>query len=61
MAIVDYWNNPLVVAPTQVIGFRGDIEDFPHDLYSFLLSTIREADQADVALIWRWLQPMQQH
>jgi hypothetical protein len=61
MAIVDYWDNPLVVAPTQVIGYRGDIEEFPHDLYSFLLSTIREADREDVGLIWRWLQPMQQH
>lgn len=61
MAIVDYWNNPLTVAPTLVIGYRGDIEEFPHDLYSFLLSSIREADQDDVMLLWRWLQPMQSH
>jgi hypothetical protein len=61
MAIVDYWDNPLSVSPVQVIGYRGELEEFPHDIYSFLLTTIREADLKDVGLIWRWLQPMQQH
>lgn len=60
MTIYDYWLNPLSPVATQVIGYRGELETFPHDLYSYLLSTIREQDQRDVALIWRWLQPMQQ-
>jgi len=60
MTIYDYWLNPLAPVATQVIGYRGELEEFPHDLYSYLLSTIREQDQNDVALIWRWLQPMQQ-
>lgn len=59
MALYDYWLNPLSVGATQVIGYRGEIEEFQHDLYSFLLSTIREQDQNVTALIWRWLQVMQ--
>lgn len=60
MAILDYWNNALVPTPVAVIGYRGRDTEFPHDLYSFLLSTIREKDQNEgLALIWRWLQPMQ--
>lgn len=60
MALFDYWLNPLTVGATQVIGHRGEVEDFQHDLYSFLISTIREQDQAQTALIWRWLQVMQE-
>jgi len=60
MALYDYWLNPLTVGATQVIGYRGEIEEFQHDLYSFLLSTIREQDQNVTALIWRWLQIMQE-
>lgn len=60
MTIYDYWSNPLIPVPIQVIGYKDAIEDFPHDLYSFLLSTIREQDQEGTALLWRWLQPMQQ-
>jgi len=60
MTIYDYWLNPLTPVPSQVIGYRGEIDEFPHDLYSYLLSSIREQDQNQVALIWRWLQPMQQ-
>lgn len=59
MALYDYWLNPLTVGATQVIGYRGAIEEFQHDLYSFLLSTIRDQDQEQTALIWRWLQVMQ--
>jgi hypothetical protein len=61
MTIEDFWGNPLSPGATTVIGYRGEITEFPHDLYSYLLSTVRKADQDEVALIWRWLQPMQQH
>lgn len=61
MSIVDYWDNVLSSGPIQVIGYRGTEDDFPFDLYQFLLTTIREADQRDVALLWRWLQPMNLH
>ena len=60
MALYDYWLNPLTVGATQVIGYRGEIAEFQHDLYSFLLSTIRDQDQNQTALIWRWLQIMQE-
>jgi hypothetical protein len=60
MAILDVWNNPLGTSVASVIGYRGEFEQFPHDLYSFLLSTVREADQNDIALLYRWMRPMQQ-
>lgn len=60
MAILDFWGNPLGTATVVAIGYRGEHETFPHDLYSFLLSSVRDADQKDVALLYRWMRPMQQ-
>lgn len=59
MPIVDFWNNPIAPATLQLVGYRGGGQEFPHDLYSFLLSSLREADQKETALLWRFLQPMQ--
>jgi len=59
MTILDVWNNPLGVPTTTAFGYRGEYEEFPHDLYSFLQSSVREADQKDVALLYRWMRPMQ--
>lgn len=58
MAFVDAWNNTISDSST-LIGYRGDVEEFPHELYSFLLSSIRNADLNDVALLWRFLKGMQ--
>jgi len=58
MPLLDIWNNPLGSTAVQAIGYRDTADDFPHDLYSFLLSSIRDADQANVGLLYRWLQPM---
>lgn len=60
MAILDFWSNPLGSVTADAIGYRGDLDEFPHDLYSFLLSTIRDADQDDISLLYRWMRPMQQ-
>jgi hypothetical protein len=60
MAITDAWDNPITSTPVAVIGYRGDIDVFPHDLYTYLLTTIREADQNSIGLLYRWLRPMQQ-
>ena len=60
MPISDAWNNPITSHPVQVIGYRGEFDEFPHDLYSFVLSTIRDEDQRGSGLLWRWTRPMQQ-
>lgn len=60
MGIVDFWNNPLSPATLSLIGYRGSPSDFSHDIYSFLLSSFRESDQKETALVWRFLQPMQE-
>ena len=62
MTIYDYWLNPLdvTVPAITVLGYREDLEEFPHELYSFFLSSIRDADIKDVRLLWRWLRGMQQ-
>ena len=60
MAITDAWLNPLTPGSTiSVLGYREDLEEFPHDLYSFFISSIRNADVKDVRLLWRWLYGMQ--
>jgi hypothetical protein len=61
MAITDFWGNPLDNTAATAFGFRGTFDEFPHDLYSFLISTIRDLDQDDIALLYRWMIPMQQH
>ena len=62
MTIYDYWLNPIdTETPTvTVLGFREDLEEFPHELYSFLLSSVRDMDIKHVRLIWRWLEGIQQ-
>jgi phage tail-like protein len=62
MTIYDYWLNPLDPgAPSvTVLGFREDLEEFPHEIYSFFSSSIRDMDIKDVRLLWRWLQGQQQ-
>lgn len=61
MAIIDYWGNSLDNNKGVAIGYRGIFDEFPHELYSFLLSTVRAADQSESALLYRWMIPMQQH
>lgn len=62
MTVYDYWLNPLdpSVPSVTVLGFREDIEEFPHELYSFFSSSIRDMDLKNVRLMYRWLQGMQQ-
>lgn len=55
MAITDLWGNSLNGITTDVIGYRGEFDEFPHELYSYLSSSIREDDQDRVSLIYRWL------
>lgn len=58
--IVDYWLNPLVTGTRPVLGYREAAEEFPHELYSMFLSSIREMDiRYGNRLLWRWLQGMQ--
>jgi len=60
MTITDSWLNPLVAGGSiSALGYREDLEEFPHDLYSYYLSSIRDADIKDVRLLWRWLYGMQ--
>jgi hypothetical protein len=61
MAITDSWLNPLSGTGNtiSVLGFREDLTEFPHDIYSYYLSSIRDADIKNVRLLWRWLQGMQ--
>ena len=59
MTIVDDWDNPVTLGDATLIGYRGTFTQFPHDLYSFILSTIRQDDEADVGLLYRWTRPMQ--
>lgn len=59
MAIRDVWLNPMASGTYSVLGYREDIEEFPHDIYSYFLSSIRELDVSNVRLLWRWLQGMQ--
>lgn len=60
MTIKDSWLNPAVGATATFLGYREDLEEFPHDLYSYFLSSIRELDIANTRLLWRWLQGAQQ-
>jgi phage tail-like protein len=62
MTIYDCWLNPLDtgIPPVTVLGYREDLEEFPHELYSFFLSSVRDMDIKNVRLLWRWLQGMQQ-
>lgn len=62
MTITDSWLNPLSGAGgsgISVLGYREDLTEFPHDIYSFYLSSIRDDDIKDVRILWRWLQGMQ--
>lgn len=59
--ILDFYLNPLVVNVGSVIGYRENITDFPHDIYSFLLSSIREQDQNNVGLIYRFTRAIQDY
>jgi hypothetical protein len=60
MPIVDYWLNPLVSGTRPVLGYREAAEAFPHDIYSFFLSSIRDQDiRNGNRLLWRWVQGMQ--
>lgn len=61
MAVTDFWGNTLDTNTGTAIGYRGTFEEFPHQLYSFILSTVRDADQKETALIYRWMTPLQQH
>lgn len=59
MTIIDSWMNPATGATATILGYREDLEEFPHDLYSYFLSSIRELDIANVRLLWRWIQGAQ--
>ena len=61
MAIVDYALNPLNPTTLQFLGYRqGEAEEFPHDIYRFIIKSIRDHDQAEDQLIQRWLGGPQQ-
>lgn len=47
MAIQDIYLNPINPTALSFLGFRGvtDVEPFPHDIYMFLISAIRDADR----------------
>jgi hypothetical protein len=55
MAITDLWGNSLNGVTTDVLGYRGEFTEFPHNLYSYISSSTRDDDQKDVSLIYRWL------
>jgi len=61
MAITDYWLNPLLDSAQvgSVLGYNQTTEEFPHDLYSFFLSSVRDADIKQVRLWYRFLLGMQ--
>lgn len=56
--IYDAWINPLTGTTTSVLGYREDVEEFPHDIYSLILSSIRDLDRKDKNLIYRFIQRM---
>jgi hypothetical protein len=55
------WLNPLDASSSTVsfLGWRGEVTEFPHDIYSFYLSSIREEDQKYNRLLYRWIEPLQ--
>lgn len=56
-APTDVWLNPASgTAGISFLGYDPSIEEFPHDLYSFYLSSFRDEDRRQKSmLLWRWL------
>lgn len=62
MPITDLFDNPIDPSSSSFLGFRplSDEGAFPHDIYSFLIKSMREADAADGdLLVLRWLKQAQ--
>lgn len=57
MAIQDLANNPILPSSASFLGYRAPDEPvFPHDIYSFLIESIRQTDRDyGRELILRWL------
>ena len=57
MAITDVANNPIQPTATSFLGFSGPVaEPFPHDIYSFLIESLRRCDrEVGRELLLRWL------
>lgn len=61
MPITDLFDNPINPSSSSFLGFRSLTDEaFPHDIYSFLIKSLRECDQdSGDELILRWLQQAQ--
>jgi len=53
VSITDIWLNP-VIGTSVVHGYNQSAAKFPHDLLSFIQSSIVEADRKDVSLLYRF-------
>lgn len=61
MPIKDLFDNPIDPSASSFLGFRDLTEEaFAHDIYSFLIRSLRDCDQGEGnTLIFRWLEQAQ--
>jgi len=57
--ITDVWLNP-VTGTAAVLGYNQAVTEFPHELISFIQSTIVAADRKEVSLLYRFFYTLQQ-
>lgn len=56
MPIVDLANNPIDPSAVSFLGYRStEAPEFKHDIYSFIIKSIRDLDQENGELLLSWL------